>query len=67
MEYDIVLAPEAVEDLRILEAMCEPPFGRRLKFICDMSRQRQAEVALKGLRGVRGPQYRLRASDIRVF
>ena len=56
MAYEIVLAPEAVEDLRALKA------NVRAHAPSKTSRSR-----VKRLRALRQPQYRLRVGEARVF
>src|SRR5947209_20208471 len=67
MAYDIILAPEAVEDLRGLvahqRAAVEDAIERHLRHEpTKVSRSR-----IKRLRGMARPQYRLRVDEIRVF
>ncbi|MGQ0836080.1 MAG: type II toxin-antitoxin system RelE family toxin [Gammaproteobacteria bacterium] len=67
MRYDIVLAPEAVEDLRKLKA----PDRAKVKDALEVHLRREPEKAsrsrIKRLRGLSRPQYRLRVDEIRVF
>jgi mRNA interferase RelE/StbE len=63
MAYEIVLAPEAVEDLRALRASLRAALEIHLRHEpAKTSRSR-----IKRLRGVRRPQYRLRVGETRVF
>ena len=68
MRYDIILAPEAVEDLAHLKA------NRRAEVRDAMERhlrhdpKKVSRSRIKRLRGMSRPQYRLRVGDeIRVF
>jgi len=68
MRYDILLAPEAVEDLRVLKAsvraQVQDAMGRQLRHRPTQT----SKSRIKRLRGVSRPQYRLRVGDdIRVF
>ncbi|MCH7961052.1 MAG: type II toxin-antitoxin system RelE/ParE family toxin [Planctomycetes bacterium] len=68
MRYDIVLAPEAVEDLRFLtanvRAEVQDAIGRHLRH----QPTKTSKSRIKRLRGHSRPQYRLRVGDdIRVF
>jgi mRNA-degrading endonuclease RelE of RelBE toxin-antitoxin system len=67
MRFEIVLAPEAVEDLRALRArmrsMVRTAFERHLRH----QPTRTSRSRIKRLRGLSQPQYRLRVGDVRVF
>ena len=67
MEYDIVLAPEAVEDLRILKANVRTAVRKALEIHLRYEPTKTSQSRIKRLRGVRRPQYRLRVGEIRVF
>src|ERR1051325_3926707 len=68
MRYDIVLAPEAIEDLHDLKANARAA-------VCDAIEQhlryqptKVSKSRIKRLRGMSRPQYRLRVGDdVRVF
>ncbi|MSQ64555.1 MAG: type II toxin-antitoxin system RelE/ParE family toxin [Betaproteobacteria bacterium] len=67
MRFEILLAPEAVEDLRKLKAkerlaVKEAPEAHLRHEPTKTSRSR-----IKRLRGMARPQYRLRVEDVRVF
>jgi mRNA interferase RelE/StbE len=66
MPFAVVLAPEAVEDLRTLpaniRATVRSALETHLRHEPKTSRSR-----IKRLRGLRRPQYRLRAGEVRVF
>src|SRR5262245_34783825 len=68
MPYDIVLAPEAVEDLDDLKANARAKVRDAME---EHLRHEPTEVSksrIKRLRGLLSPQYRLRVDDdIRVF
>jgi mRNA interferase RelE/StbE len=67
MRYEIVFAPEAIQDLKRLSAhersIIRDELEKHLRFEPDkVSRSR-----IKRLRGIRHPQYRLRVGEIRIF
>ena len=67
MRYEIILAPEAVEDLRRLSARdrssIRDVLARHLRF----EPGKESRSSIKRLRGISRPQYRLRVGDFRVF
>jgi mRNA-degrading endonuclease RelE of RelBE toxin-antitoxin system len=67
MRYAIVLAPEAIDDLRMLRANVRSAVRSALE---THLRDRPTQVSrsrIKRLRGLLRPQYRLRVGDVRVF
>src|SRR5262245_59564325 len=67
MAYDIILAPEAVEDLHQLKANIRVTVRAALASHLRHQPTRVSKSRIKRLRGLRHPQYRLRVDDIRVF
>jgi mRNA-degrading endonuclease RelE of RelBE toxin-antitoxin system len=67
MPFAIVLAPEAVEDLRRLKANVPATMRRALETHLRRQPEKTSRSRIKRLRGLRRPQYRLRVGDIRVF
>jgi len=67
MPYEILLAPEAVEDLRELNANVRATVRAALATHLRHQPTRISKSRIKRLRGVRRPQYRLRVDDIRIF
>jgi mRNA-degrading endonuclease RelE of RelBE toxin-antitoxin system len=67
MRYDIILAPEAVEDLRTLKANARTVVQAALEAHLRHEPTKTSRSRIKRLRGLRQPQYRLRVGDIRVF
>lgn len=67
MPFEIVLAPEAIEDLRRLRtnlrAMVRDALERHLRH----EPRRTSRSRIKRLRGLDRPQYRLRVDEVRVF
>ena len=68
MRYDILLAPEAVEDLRRLKANVRAEVGNAIERHLRHEPKKTSRTRIKRLRGLSRPQYRLRVGDdIRVF
>lgn len=67
MAYEIVLAPEAVEDLRALQANVRAAVRRALEIHLRNEPAKTSRSRIKRLRGVRRPQFRLRVGEARVF
>ena len=69
MRFKIVLAPEAVEDLRRVKAHVRAAVRVALETLLrhEPSKASRSRSRIKRLRGVRRPQYRLRVDDFRVF
>jgi mRNA-degrading endonuclease RelE of RelBE toxin-antitoxin system len=67
MAYEIVLAPEAVEDLRALKANIRAAVRRALEIHLRQEPAKTSRNPIKRLRGVRRPQYRLRVGETRIF
>jgi len=67
MRFEIVLAPEAVEDLRSLKASTKGAVRAALEEHLRHQPERVSRSRIKRLRGLSRPQYRLRVDEIRVF
>src|SRR5262245_25017383 len=68
MRYDIVLAPEAVEDLNDLKANVRATVRDAIEQHLRHEPTKTSKSRTKRLRGFSRPQYRLRVTDdIRVF
>src|SRR5262245_26156711 len=67
MLYDIILAPEAVEDLHQLKANIRAIVRAALASHLRHQPTHVSNSRIRRLRGLRHPQYRLRVDDIRVF
>jgi mRNA-degrading endonuclease RelE of RelBE toxin-antitoxin system len=67
MRYDIVLAPEAVEDLRTLKANVRTAVRTALEVHLRHEPNKTSRSRIKRLKGLLRPQYRLRVGDVRVF
>lgn len=67
MPFDIILAPEAVDDLKSLKAHVRAAVRAALETHLRHEPRRASRSRIKRLRGLRRPQYRLRVGDVRVF
>jgi len=67
MRHAIVLAPEAVEDLKRLHAPYRAMVKNAMEKHLRHEPHRVSKSRIKRLRGVRRPGYRLRVGEIRVF
>jgi len=67
MPFVIVLAPEAVKDLRRLTANVRTIVRSALETHLRHEPEKTSRSRIKRLRGLRRPQYRLRVEEIRVF
>ncbi len=67
MAFAIVLAPEAVDDLRRLTANVRATVRAALETHLRQAPERTSRSRIKRLRGLLRPQYRLRVGEVRVF
>jgi mRNA interferase RelE/StbE len=67
MAYAIVLAPEAVDDLRRLTANVCATVRAALEAHLRHEPGKLSRSRIRRLRGLRRPQYRLRVGEVRVF
>jgi mRNA interferase RelE/StbE len=67
MAFAIVLAPEAVEDLRRLPASVRATVKAALETHLRHEPGKTSRSRIKRLRGLLRPQYRLRIDEVRVF
>lgn len=67
MRYEIILAPEAVEDLKKLDAYERSMIRGTLETHLRFEPAKQSKSRIKRLKGLNRPQFRLRVDDIRVF
>src|SRR2546421_7672203 len=63
----IILAPEAVADLRRLRANVRAMVQRAIKTHLRDEPEKSSRSRIKRLRGLLRPQYRLRVGEVRVF
>jgi mRNA-degrading endonuclease RelE of RelBE toxin-antitoxin system len=67
MQFEIVLAPEAVEDFKTLRANVRAGIRTALETHLRHEPEKASRRRIKRLRGLRQPQYRLRVGEIRIF
>jgi mRNA-degrading endonuclease RelE of RelBE toxin-antitoxin system len=67
MRFELILAPEAVEDLRRLKARDRTGIKEALETHLRHEPTKTSRSRIKRLRGVARPQYRLRVEEVRVF
>ena len=67
MPFEVVLAPEAVDDLRSLKANLREAVRDALEIHLRHEPTRPGRSRIKRLRGLNRPQYRLRVGEVRVF
>jgi mRNA-degrading endonuclease RelE of RelBE toxin-antitoxin system len=67
MRFEIILAPEAVQDLRRLDANDRTAVTEALETHLRHEPTKTSRSRIKRLRGIARPQYRLRVEDVRVF
>jgi mRNA-degrading endonuclease RelE of RelBE toxin-antitoxin system len=67
MRFEILLAPEAVEDLRRLKAKERSAVKEALETHLRHEPTKISRSRIKRLRGIARPQYRLRVEEVRVF
>src|SRR2546426_9840266 len=67
MRYEIILAPEANEDLKKLEAHVRTAVKEGIEKHLRHEPARLSKSRIKRLRGLRRPQYRLRIGEVRIF
>ena len=67
MPFAIVLAPQAIEDLKRFKAHLRAELRDALETHLRHEPRKASRSRIKRLRSLRQPQYRLRVGDIRVF
>jgi mRNA interferase RelE/StbE len=67
MPLAIVLAPEAVKDLKRLKANVRSDIRTALEAHLRREPTKLSRSRIKRLRGLRKPQYRLRVGEVRIF
>lgn len=67
MGYEVILAPEAVEDLKRLSARDRSTVQAAVEQYLRHEPEGTSRSRIKRLHGVSRPQYRLRVGEIRVF
>jgi mRNA interferase RelE/StbE len=67
MRFEIVLAPEAVDDFKKLKASVRGAVRTAVETHLRHEPERTSRSRIKQLRGLLRPQYRLRVGEVRVF
>jgi len=67
MDFDILLAPEAVDDIRSLRTGERATVRDAIETHLRHEPRKTSRSRIKRLRGLARPQYRLRVGDIRIF
>lgn len=67
MRFEIVLAPEAIEDLRALKANVRSTVRDALEMHLRHEPMKTSRSRIKRLRGLARPQFRLRVGEVRIF
>ena len=67
MRYEIILAPEAIDDLKRLSAGDRSTIREALEVHLRREPKKTSRSRIKRLRGISRPEYRLRVNDFRVF
>jgi mRNA interferase RelE/StbE len=67
MRFEILLAPEAVGDLRRLKANIRAETRAAIESHLRHEPRKISRSRIKRLRGLRQPQFRLRVGEVRVF
>ena len=67
MPFEIVLAPQAVDDLRRIKVNLRAAVRDAVEAHLRHEPTRTSRSRIKRLRGLRRPQYRLRVGEVRVF
>jgi mRNA interferase RelE/StbE len=67
MRYEIILAPEATDDLRRLRARLRAEVKDAIERHLRYEPTKTSRSRIKRLRGLSRPQYRLRVGEARVF
>jgi mRNA-degrading endonuclease RelE of RelBE toxin-antitoxin system len=67
MPFTIILAPEAVEDLRRLKTNLRATVRTALETHLRHDPEKTSRSRIRRLRGLLRPQYRLRVDEVRVF
>ena len=67
MRFEIILAPEAVADLRKLKANLRMAVREALETHLRHEPTKTSRSRIKRLRGLSRPQYRLKVEGVRIF
>ncbi|HEY9085769.1 MAG TPA: type II toxin-antitoxin system RelE/ParE family toxin [Candidatus Tyrphobacter sp.] len=67
MRFEILFAPEAIEDAKRLKARVRAEVRDSLETYLRHEPKKTSRSRIKRLRGLTRPQYRLRVGEVRVF
>jgi mRNA-degrading endonuclease RelE of RelBE toxin-antitoxin system len=67
MRYEVILAPEAIEDLKRLKAHVRAEVRDAIERRLRHEPTKTSRSRIKLLRGLSKPQYRLRVGEVRIF
>lgn len=67
MRYEIIFAPEAIQDLKRLSARDRSIIRDELEQHLRYEPEKVSRSRIKRLRGIRRPQYRLRVGESRIY
>lgn len=67
MKYEIILAPEAIQDLKLLDAYQRAKIKDLIEVHLRHEPTKISKSRIKRLRGLRHPQYRLKIDEFRIF
>ncbi len=67
MPFEIILAPQAVQDLKALKANVRSLVRSAMETHLRAEPEKTSRSRIKRLRGLRRPQYRLRVGEVRIF
>jgi mRNA-degrading endonuclease RelE of RelBE toxin-antitoxin system len=67
MRYEIILSPEAIQDLRSLNARTRAEVRDGIEKHLRHGPGKTTKSRIKRVRGVSRPEFRLRVGDVRVF
>ena len=67
MRYEIVLAPEAIQDLKRLPPTQRTDLRKAIEVHLRHEPTKTSRSRIRRLRGLSRPQYRLHVGDVRVF
>jgi mRNA-degrading endonuclease RelE of RelBE toxin-antitoxin system len=67
MRFEIILAPDAIEDFRALKANVRSTVRNALETHLRFEPMKTSRSRIKRLRGLTRPQYRLRVGEVRIF
>jgi mRNA interferase RelE/StbE len=67
MKYTILLAPQAIRDLKRLSAHYRAEILDAIEIYLRHQPKRLSKSRIKKLRGLSQPQYRLRIGELRIF